>query len=393
MTCPECASVVEREDIPHVARKCAGCGREIHVVERGEHGKGIVIRPGDRFIIPPGALRLSLNPLESSGRLFRPGLDMLVRNLFLADITLKEDTFEEDAFKLEQYTDQVLNAFPPLSGLDINNPQHAEKIIAVMQNYDGTREFWALWVGYCLAVSREARAQGDTKKAVWAMACAERFRSMMLFKESLEDVVWMGQSVKRLLDVLAIWDANRLTSDEEFWQTTFTEHSYVLSQVFAFPVVFIKDKAYVGGMKLDRSEARFVDYLFSAESSREAILVEIKAPTTPLLGTEYRGNAAPSRDLSGAVVQVLNYRRELVANLKSVTEGIALTAFLPKCVLVMGNAASQLRDEASRRSFELFRGGLRDVEVITYDELFRKVEVLAELFSLKRKASSSDAHK
>jgi hypothetical protein len=40
-------------------------------------------------------------------------------------------------------------------------------------------------------------------------------------------------------------------------------------------------------------------------------------------------------------------------------------------------------------SFELFRGSLAGTDVITFDEFFRKVEHLAKLFNLVRKASSS----
>jgi antiviral defense system Shedu protein SduA len=157
-------------------------------------------------------------------------------------------------------------------------------------------------------------------------------------------------------------------------------------------VVFIQERAYVGGLKVDRSEAKFVDYLFSAESSREAILIEIKTPASRLLGAEYRGGVyAPSAELSGSMVQTLAYRTELIHNLRAITEGseVRLSAFSPKCVLLAGNAKMQLTDQAKRKSFELFRAGLRDVEVITYDELFRKVEILAELFSLKRSAPAT----
>jgi hypothetical protein len=210
---------------------------------------------------------------------------------------------------------------------------------------------------------------------------------MMVFKESLEEVVWMGSSAKRLIDILGTWDGHRQNSDEEFWQLTFNENSYVLSQVFAVPMLFLKEKAYVGGMTLERSDSRFVDYVFSAESSREAILIEIKTPTTPLLSGEYRGNRPPSKELTGSVVQVLNYRAELARNVLSLTDktDIQLSAFTPRCAIIIGNAGAELNDESSRRSFELFRTSLKDVEVITYDELFRKVEILAELFRLKRR--------
>jgi hypothetical protein len=393
MSCSICKDVVERTDVPHVIRKCSGCGRDMHILEPGEHGRGFFIRKGDRVVIPDGWLKIALNPLQSTGRLFKPGLDMMAQNLFLEGLYRKEEAFAEAAAELERQMDEIVNGFEPLAGLDINNPADTESIYSVMQGHSNTREFWAFWTGQFLAISRDARERRDINRAMWATACAERSRAMMVFKTALEDVVWMGHSAKRIIDILGTWDAHKENKDEEFWQITFNENTYVLSQIFAVPLVFIKDKAYVGGMKLDRCEARFIDYIFSAEASREAILIEIKTPATPLMGSEYRGNLPPSRDLAGSVVQVLNYRYELGQNLRKLTDGtdIPLSAFNPKCAIIIGNAEAELHDETSRRSFELFRAGLKDLEVVTYDELFRKVEILAELFSLKRTKSENKA--
>ncbi len=123
----------------------------------------------------------------------------------------------------------------------------------------------------------------------------------------------MGHTAKRIVDVLRMWDARCKESSEEFWQSTFNEHLYILSQVFATPVVFIDEKAYVGGMEVDGKGAKFVDYLFSEESSGQAILVEIKTPVTRLLGQEYRSNVfAPSVELAGAVIQLLSYRTKII---------------------------------------------------------------------------------
>jgi hypothetical protein len=367
----------------------------MHVLpDPGEHGRGFQLRPGDSFVIPGGWLKLSLNPLESTGRLFRGGLDMLAARLFLEDMHRKEEGYAEAAFALEKRTDEIVNSFSPLAGLDINDGSHAEKILTIMEGQRSTREFWALWTGQFLSIARSALEAGEASRAVWATACAERCRSMMVFKESLEEVVWMGQSAKRILDILQVWDTNRDNSDEEFWQLTFNENSYVLSQVFAVPMIFLKDKPYVGGMKLDRSDSRFIDYLFAAEPSREAILIEIKTPATRLLsGSDYRGIRPPSRDLAGSVVQVLDYRSELMRNLHSLTEGTKfdVSAFTPRCAVLIGNAEKELQDAKNRRSFELFRASLKDVEVITYDELFRKVEILAELFSLKRERRKEES--
>lgn len=386
MTCKECEHVTERTDIPHVIRICSGCGRELHIFEPGARGRGLRVRAGDRVVIPAGWIKLSLNPLQSTGQFTRYGIDAFAENLFLGGIVGERDKFEEALKEMEHCTDSIMNSFTPLQGLDINNPDHSERILEIMAEHRSTREFWAYWVGNFLSMAREAWDRGDHVGAAWAIACAERCRSMMIFKEALEEVVWMGHSAKRIIDILKTWDAHKTDSAEDFWQQTFNENAYVLSQVFAVPMVFIQDKAYVGGTKLDRSDARFVDYLFSAESSREAVLIEIKSPTAPLLASDYRGNRPPSRELTGSVVQILSYRDELSRNLSSLTVGTSyeLRAFRPRCAVIIGNASGELKDGVAQRSFELFRRALGDVEIITYDELFRKVEILAELFALKR---------
>jgi len=213
---------------------------------------------------------------------------------------------------------------------------------------------------------------------------------MLVFKQHLEKVVWMGHSAARVVDALRTWDAQRTNSSEEFWQRMFSQHTFVLSQVFAAPVVLLGDKAYVGGMKLDRRDAHYVDYLMAAESSRQAILVEIKTPTTRLLGGEYRGGVwKPSAELSGAIVQAQNYKAELLQNVTTLFRDRSqrVETVDPRVVLLVGDAQFELDTPEKRRSFELFRTGLRAPEIVTYDELFKKVEVLANIFSLARESN------
>jgi len=224
----------------------------MHIHEPGEHGRGFRVMAGDRPVIPAGWIQISLNPLKSTVQFTRPGLEMAAATFLLEELHQKEEEYPELATRLEAQTDAMLTAFPPLAGLDINNSEHTEQILTIMQDHKAAPEFWALWTGQFLAVARQAVQDGETTRAVWATACAERCRSMLVFKQSLEDVVWMGYSAKRIINALGIWDAQRKNSDEEFWQLTFNENSYVLSQVFAIPMVFLKDKAYVGGMKLVR---------------------------------------------------------------------------------------------------------------------------------------------
>lgn len=386
VTCPKCEGVVERPDLPHIVRICANCGRTLRVHEAGKHGFGFQVRKGDQVVIPADWLRLSLNPLKSTGHLTRYGLQWFAEQIHLEGLPQKKADIGAEIDRLQKRCDDVLSSSNLLKGLDLESPEHADQIIGTLKERRDTAEWFAFVMGTFLSFVRDAIESNDVQQAIWAMGCAERFRSMLLFKEHLEEVVWMGQSAKRVVDILRTWDNNKTNDDEGFWQITFRENVYAISQVFAVPLVFIRESAYVGGMKIDRRNAKLVDYLFSLESSQEAVLVEIKTPATSLLGRKYRGTYCPSPELTGAMMQVLDYRRTLVKDLTSVTEGISykLSAFSPKCVVVVGNGSAELENEQKRSAFELFRANSRSVEIVTYDELFRKLDVLATLFSLTR---------
>jgi hypothetical protein len=386
MRCSKCEHIVERPDLPHVVRQCEGCGRDVHIHEPGPHGIGFNIRKGDQVVIPKEWLKLSLNPLKSSGQFSRYGLQWFAEQVHFEDLPRKKNDIPAEIDRLEARCDQILSMSSVLAGLDLSNPDHADQIIAQLKEHQDSVEWWAFLMGTFISFLRDAIDKNDVSQAVWAMGCVERCRSMLLFKEHLEEVVWMGQSAKRIVDILRTWDTNKSNADEGFWQITFRENVYAISQVFAVPLVFIQEAAYVGGMNVDRQNAKFVDYLFSQESSRETVLVEIKTPATKLLGAEYRGTYRPSPELSGAVMQILDYRLALARNLSALVESTnhKLRSFAPKCVVIAGNGALELDTDLKRGAFELFRSNSKDVEIVTYDELFRKLEVLASLFSLTR---------
>ncbi|HEV2221750.1 MAG TPA: Shedu immune nuclease family protein [Candidatus Acidoferrales bacterium] len=183
-------------------------------------------------------------------------------------------------------------------------------------------------------------------------------------------------------DALRYWKQNATDSREEFWQQCLADRTYVLSQIFAHPVVIIKSKAYVGGKQIDNQSGNVVDFLASVESTNAVLLIEIKTPQTPLLAKEYRNGAFPlSFDLSGAVAQTLKYRQTLMREFNSVSSGRSdkLTLGEPRCVVVAGRADQDLATPAMRESFELQRDRIHGLTIITYDELFTRLERLVEL--------------
>jgi hypothetical protein len=192
------------------------------------------------------------------------------------------------------------------------------------------------------------------------------------------NVLFGASNLKKVLD---IWESNRLNASEEFWQKVLTEHSFVLSQVFSSPVILFREKAYVGGKGLSNTGGKFIDYLFTNRLTKNAALIEIKTPMTALIGGMYRDDVfSPSTEISGAVLQLTNYRNVLIRKFDSLLdEGDKIEIFSPTCLLIAGTLDRELNDRMRRNSFEMYRANLRDVQLITFDELFSKLRILVDL--------------
>jgi hypothetical protein len=185
-------------------------------------------------------------------------------------------------------------------------------------------------------------------------------------------------NLKAVLNVLR---SNEGNDKEEFWQTTLAKYAFVLSQLFAYPIVVIQGKAYVGGKRLDNKHGNLVDFLGRISSSGAAVLIEIKTPATSLLGAEYRQDVyPPSRDLTGAIAQALQYRETLMQEFHTVTHGEkGWLSSDPRCVVICGSIKGELTTDAHKLSFERFRERVIGVTLITYDELFARIEGLIKL--------------
>lgn len=183
-----------------------------------------------------------------------------------------------------------------------------------------------------------------------------------------------------------LWNENETNADEEFWQKTLSEYSFVISQVFSSPVVVIGEKAHVGGKNINNKGGKQTDFFLKSATTNHVLLVEIKTPVTELLdNSAYRQNVfAPSRELSGSVTQIGSYKLKLSKEFDSLrtetldTTGENIRLVEPRCLVIIGNT-SQLDTAAKVDSFEMFRRGLRNTDVITFDELFCKVSLLVTL--------------
>ncbi|MFZ5823898.1 MAG: Shedu immune nuclease family protein [Bacillota bacterium] len=181
--------------------------------------------------------------------------------------------------------------------------------------------------------------------------------------------------IAKLQSAINTWQANEHNAVEEFWQQLLIEHQFIMESLFAFPIAIVAEKAYVGGKKLDNKGANLVDYLLKNELTGNAIILEIKTPRTHLLGSEYRdGLHNPSKELTGAVLQALDYRMSFTqTSLLFKGQGSDVEAAEPPCFVIAGHTA-QLDTPAKKKSFELFRRQFGGVQVVAFDELFARAD-------------------
>ena len=168
--------------------------------------------------------------------------------------------------------------------------------------------------------------------------------------------------------------------NERTWQQFLQDNPFVLSLLFGRPIVRIADQASVGGRKISGQGDKIADFLVKNGLTNNAALVEIKTPKAKLLNqTPYRKDVyTPAGELVGAINQVLDQKNKFeqdIAKIRDRDRTLDVEAYHVQAYVLAGRTPPD-RDRV--RSFELFRHNLKDVVVMTFDELLRKVEDLCE---------------
>lgn len=172
---------------------------------------------------------------------------------------------------------------------------------------------------------------------------------------------------------------------EEKWHKFFKKHTWIFSQIFAFPAIYFDDKVNVGGKDFSGGTDKIIDFLYKNELTDNLAFIEIKTHRTKLVnGTPYRKPDiySVSKDVSGAMVQVLDQRTKLLQNYHT-RKGGSDTKSLNSTCLVVAGSMKMLKVKEKKESFELFRSGNRDVIIVTFDELLKKITTLLAIFTKK----------
>lgn len=186
--------------------------------------------------------------------------------------------------------------------------------------------------------------------------------------------------IAQLEEAIKLFDENiNAGRDEEFWQKeVFEKHQWILAQIFSLPCTLFQSKAYVGGKGIDNTGGNEADFVYKNGLTRNAAIVEIKRPDTPIIKETYRQTYSFTSHFSGAINQVLNYRDSLAREINSLANG-QLNAFSPTCVVVIGRTSEFGNEPKKMAVFENYRAVLSNVIIITYDELLLKMKELHKI--------------
>jgi len=180
------------------------------------------------------------------------------------------------------------------------------------------------------------------------------------------------------------------TKNEDYWQKFFEDNPWIFGYGLNYKFLTLtSDQPNYGGADYTGKGKQKGDLLTQTESSkaRFTVLVELKKANTNLLAktqkkkenVKYRNGAwLLSSELLGGLSQIqINCKSwqksaEEFNNRKLVERG--LFTIQPKGILVIGHTKEFEGDLDKITTFELFRQGLSNVEIITYDELFERAK-------------------
>ena len=306
-----------------------------------------------------------------------------------------------EGYKLELASAELLKFSAEMSSLyelhrESGIPRGKTKFIKASPELQRLAELSADDVGAFLTANESVGASLLTKLLTWAINLSDPSplveRLVGLSPGSLSKLN-AAVGLQSLKSALEVWEASSDSSDEEFWQKTLTTHSSVLEQVFSWPTTIVKGKAYVGGKSVFNTGGNIVDFLMKNRLTQSAALIEIKTPVTPLLGPKYRdGVYNVSDEMSGSLMQVLNYKHSLQESYSSLKsgQGDIFESFNPQCAVLLGNATDELNHKDKTKSFELFRHQISGVLIITFDELFDKTRQLIRMLEATESGDDFD---
>lgn len=200
---------------------------------------------------------------------------------------------------------------------------------------------------------------------------------------------------KRMMEEKDYWktyaDENHISkhSEEKVWQYFFEKNQWIFGYGLDYRFQeILQREVHLSDAELDGSNTAIGDYLLGDKFF--TTFIELKKPSTPLFGNEKnRSNSwRLSNDLIDSVSQILEHKALGLIRLDNPQyingEPLKQKAFDSKVILILGdwkeieNSINTLEKDIKKKTFELFRRDSRNVEILTFDELFERACYIAE---------------
>lgn len=178
--------------------------------------------------------------------------------------------------------------------------------------------------------------------------------------------------------------------DEKKWQSFFEDNEWIFGFGLDYKFLnILQREASISNTDLNGKNQVDVDYLM--ENKNFTVLVELKTPTTNLFHTKRKDNQYRSQtwmlsnELTYAVSQILSQKAEWQFKSKqgklfSSGKEIISETINPKTILIIGHSnqfqGQDQEDFIKRQTFELYRRNSRDIEILTYDELYDRANYI-----------------
>jgi hypothetical protein len=186
----------------------------------------------------------------------------------------------------------------------------------------------------------------------------------------------------------------QISKDESLWQNFFELNTWIfgfgLQYIINIPLEAKKLEQVVEGFDVINRGKRADALMKSKGIINSLCFAEIKTHKTKLLNAPYRPSVfPPSNELSGGIAQVQKTIQSSIENLINKINptdsdgnptGEEIFLYRPKSFLLVGNLNEFITEFGVNKekysSFELYRRSIKDIEIITFDELLERAKFI-----------------
>ena len=220
--------------------------------------------------------------------------------------------------------------------------------------------------------------QDDVKNLVY------KKEQLDVFEKLLNDEVYFNEEKGRL----------EIQKDEALWQSFFENNTWIfgygLEYVINIPLQDKKLEQVVEGYDIINRGKR-IDALMKSKGIVSSLcFAEIKTHKAKLLNAEYRPAVyPPSNEVSGGISQIQKTVQSSLENLVNKVSpadksgnptGKEIFMYRPKSFLLIGKLEEFQTEFGINKekfsSFEIFRKSIKDIEIITFDELLERAKFI-----------------